>query len=175
MPNNHRIPPISNLPMPAPAPSTTVPTPSMSLLAPSMSLPAPMSALTPVSIPTIPPFTGPNPLATGSRQNTSGIPSNMAIPIFRPFQPLRSQLSSTSEENRKKSIARMNTTEPKCKGQRAPRSRNEVPVLPTPVTNVAILLFPINVWYSSFLSTLHPCYHTDPPFRLVNVLPQLNT
>jgi hypothetical protein len=111
-----------------------------------------LSPMTPVShssIPTFPSFTGPTPPSFGQRLSLPGVPvpSNMSMPILRPFQPFQSQSSSTSEENRRRSMARMSSNRSKRKVQQAVKPCNEPPV-PIPMNmDLAVLLFPINVGY----------------------------
>lgn len=72
-----------------------------------------------------------------------GIPSNQATPILRGFRPYQAQPSSTSEENRKKSITRKNANKPRKKSQ-ALRPHDELPAFDS-IDTLSVLLFPLNV------------------------------
>jgi len=100
--------------------------------------------LPPPTMPPFTPFTGHVPPPTGLRVTPLGVPGNVSTPILRSFQPFQSQPSSTSEENRKRSIVRMNSTKPKRR--QATQLQNEVSVSnPIINTDLAILLFPVSV------------------------------
>jgi hypothetical protein len=64
------------------------------------------------------------------------------MPILRTFHPFQAQPSSTSEENRKRSMAK-STGKPR---RRAQVRLQEEPSASSPVeADIAILLFPLNV------------------------------
>ena len=92
----------------------------------------------------------PAPIATSSlsplltnRPNPPGIPTNTAIPILRNFQAFQSPPSSTAEDNRQRSIARMNVTSSKSK------KKGRLPTKPAPdppiIRDASILFLPISV------------------------------
>ena len=104
----------------------------------------PASAPIPSSL--VPPFsppTGSAPLmAIGSRlAPLPGVPSNQSAPILRAFQPYRSPPSSTSEENRRKSMIRMSSS---TKGQQK-KTRKTAKEPPEPLKEVSVLVFPHHV------------------------------
>lgn len=70
---------------------------------------------------------------------------NLSVPMFRTtFQPFQSHSSSTSEENRQRSIARVNS-KPKQRA-RTIKPKREIQT-PEPVNvDLAVLLFPVNVY-----------------------------
>lgn len=107
----------------------------------------PPLATTAVPVSSLPPlFTRPAPLPVDSRANFSGVPPNLSMPILRSFEPFQSQPSSTSEDNRRRSMARMNSGKAKRKPQQTVmKVHHEVPI-PQPIdTDLAVLLLPINV------------------------------
>src|ERR1700679_2395289 len=87
-----------------------------------------------------PPLARPTLPATAAPRPNHGIPSNQATSILRAFQPLRGHLSSTSEENRQKSITRTVTRKTNKKKTKA------APLASEPVDmEVSILLLSLNV------------------------------
>ena len=103
---------------------------------------------TSVPISSLPPlFTGPTAPPVNLRMpNFPGVPQNLSMPILRSFEPFQSRPSSTSEDNRRRSMARMNSSKAKRKPQQTiVKLHNEVPA-PQPIdTDLAVLLLPINV------------------------------
>lgn len=88
----------------------------------------------------LPPLARPTLPATAAPRPNHGIPSNQATSILRAFQPLRGHPSSTSEENRQKSITRTVTRQTNKKKTKAALLASE------PVDmEVSILLLPLNV------------------------------
>jgi hypothetical protein len=74
-----------------------------------------------------------------------GVPVNTSAPILRSFQ-FQNSLPSTSEENWRRSIVRMNSANKSKRKPRAPAKPRAEPPLPEPnTTDVTILLFPVNV------------------------------
>lgn len=72
-----------------------------------------------------------------------GVPTNRSAPLLRTFQPFQGQL--TSEDNRQRSIARMNPPRQKRKPP-AGKHRSETLVPdPIPPNSLAVLLLPTNV------------------------------
>lgn len=109
----------------------------------------------------IPPSTGshlipPPRVPMASRPVPAGVPVNTSLPILREFHhPLQHQRTSTSEENRQWSIARMNSLPAKPVGSLKPAGRRSKQTIrtPTPVrimTKLAILLFPVKVCRSNY-------------------------
>lgn len=75
-----------------------------------------------------------------------GVPSNASTPIIRQFQPFHGPALSTARDNRKISIARMNSGKP-GKRRGVTKTRTKIPP-PGPVDEVYVLFFPLNVRYS---------------------------
>jgi hypothetical protein len=112
------------------------------------------------------PFAGPIPPASiDSRPGLPfGIPLNQSAPILQQFRLRENQASSTSEENRKRSIARnSNKTKRKTQVARA----YEEPSASNPVDrNVSVLFFPLNVLLFCFSNQLHSHMRSpNPPAR----------
>ena len=123
--------------------------------------PLPVPSLHRDSLPTGPPHPTPNVTSLPSLPNQSnppGIPINSTVPILRHFQPFQASILSTAEENRQKSIARMNTVSSKTKkkGRLPPKALPE-PVTPVVTRDASVLFFPVNV---SHLSSLASCLIT---------------
>lgn len=116
------------------------------------------------------PFFGPTPpTSINSRLGLPvGIPFNQAAPILRPFRPFQGQSTSTSEDNRKKSIARKNSNKPRRKTQVA--TAREEPTSHPLDREVAVLLFPLNVWDILFASIL--LSHIPHPSHQISDLPE---
>ncbi|KAF9785059.1 hypothetical protein BJ322DRAFT_1020665 [Thelephora terrestris] len=112
------------------------------------------------------PFAGPIPPASiDSRPGLPfGIPLNQSAPILRQFRPRENQASSTSEENRKRSIARnSNKTKRKTQVARA----YEEPSASNPVDrNVSVLFFPLNI--SQFPDSIKELQPGIPRFEISN-------
>ena len=90
----------------------------------------------------------PAPIATSSSlspllTNRPGIPTNTTIPIMRHFQAFQSPPSSTAEENRQRSIVRMNMTSSKSKK----KARLPTKAAPDPpvIRDTSILFLPLSV------------------------------
>ena len=100
---------------------------------------------------TSPPPALPAPIATSSLSpllanrpnNPPGIPTNTAIPILRSFQPFQPPPSSTAEDNRQRSIARMNITSSKSK--KKGRLPTKAATAPPVIRDASILFLPISV------------------------------
>src|SRR6202789_4203117 len=86
-----------------------------------------------------PPLARPTLPATAAPRPNHGIPSSQATSILRAFQPLRGHPSSTSEENRQKSITRTATRKTNKKKTKALLASEPVDM------EVSILLLPLNV------------------------------
>ena len=99
------------------------------------------------SVPSFLPFTGPTPPTIVPQQNLPGVPvpSNLSMPILQSFHPFQGQSSSTSEENQRRSIVRINSNRPKQKTQQAAKPCSK-PSIPNPInTDLTVLLFPVNI------------------------------
>lgn len=92
------------------------------------------------------------------------------MPILRPFQPLQATHLTSSEDNRQKSIARMNMGSSKPKKRiRQPAKAAAEPLVSPPVKDVSIILLPLNVLgfspshlLAGMTLRLHPFYRYDP-------------
>lgn len=109
-----------------------------------------------------PPAGPPPPIPINTRPGFPvGIPLNQATPILRAFNAFQAPPSLTSEQNRKKSMARMNaTSKSKRKPPAAVRLREE-PSSPSPVVDreFSVMFFPLNV------------HSPQPPARAFLTLP----
>ena len=113
-------------------------------------VPVPPGPLPPVPVPAHPflSFTGPMPPALFNLNPSPplGIPSNQATPILRSFHPYQAQPSSSSEDNRKKSIGRMNLNKPRRKA-RTIKTHDQLSPSDSINRELSVLLFPLNVRY----------------------------
>ena len=104
-------------------------------------------ATTSIPVPPFPPFSRPAaPLSINSCANLPGVPPNLSMPILQSFEPFQNQHSLTSEDNRRWSMARMNSGRARWKPQQTViKHHHEAPPSQPIDTDLAVLLLPINV------------------------------
>lgn len=101
-----------------------------------------------------------------------GIPLNQAASVLRVFNPFQAQPSSTSEQNRKQSAARMNANKPKRKPRAADRLCEEASSSnPVVDREVSIMLFPLNVRFPQSPARIF----LTPPIRWKSIRNASNT